>query len=52
VFVVQAERTSRAAVTEALNLIGKDKLGGVVLNRSRALYGSDRFGQYYRQYGR
>ncbi len=52
VFVVQAERTSRAAINEALGLLGKDKLGGVVLNRTHSLYGSERFGQYYRYYNR
>ena len=52
VFVVQAEKTSRAAMNEALSLLGKDKLGGVVLNRTHSLYGSERFGQYYRYYNR
>jgi receptor protein-tyrosine kinase len=52
VFVVQAEKTSRVAMNEALSLLGKDKLGGVVLNRTHSLYGSERFGQYYRYYNR
>lgn len=52
VFVVQAEKTSRAAINEALGLLDKNKLGGVVLNRTHSLYGSERFGQYYRYYNR
>jgi protein-tyrosine kinase len=52
VFVVQAEKTSRAAINEALSLLDKNKLGGVVLNRTHSLYGSERFGQYYRYYNR
>src|SRR5579863_8335256 len=34
VFVVEAERTSRTAMSEAMGMIGQAKLGGVVLNKT------------------
>lgn len=50
VFVVQARRTSRAAVQEALNLIGICPNIGFVLNKTPFQFGSTRFGSYYKSY--
>lgn len=46
VFVVEAERTSRAAIVEALASIGQKKLGGIVYNKAplTPLHG---YGYYY-----
>jgi protein-tyrosine kinase len=52
VFVVEAERTSRAAVDEALRMIGQDRIAGIVLNKAPAMAVQDRFGQHYGYYGR
>jgi protein-tyrosine kinase len=46
VFVVEAERTSRTAVSEALGMIGKAKLGGVVLNKTPQIPLQEGFGYY------
>jgi receptor protein-tyrosine kinase len=46
VFVVEAERTSRTAVSEALNMIGPAKLGGVVLNKTPQIPLQEGFGYY------
>lgn len=51
VFVVEAERTSRAAIDEALGLIGPDRVGGIVLNKAPSVAAQDRFGQHYGYYG-
>ncbi len=52
VFVVEAERTSRTAVDDALALIGRDRVGGVVLNKAPRVIGQEGFGQgYYGYYG-
>lgn len=45
VFVVEAERTSRTAVNEALGMIGQ-KLGGVVLNKTPQIPLQEGFGYY------
>jgi len=45
VFVVEAERTSRTAVNEALGMIGP-KLGGVVLNKAPQIPLQEGFGYY------
>jgi protein-tyrosine kinase len=45
VFVVEAERTSRTAVNEALGMIGP-KLGGVVLNKTPQIPLQEGFGYY------
>jgi len=50
VFVVEAERTSRTAVDEAIALLGPERIGGIVLNKAPSLPTSDGFGQHYRQY--
>lgn len=46
VFVVEAERTSRTAVSEALTMIGPAKLGGVVLNKTPQIPLQEGFGYY------
>jgi protein-tyrosine kinase len=50
VLVVEAERTSRNAVDEALALIGPDRIGGVILNKAPRLIGHEGFGQSYYGY--
>jgi len=47
VLVVEAERTSRTAIEEALTLIGRDRIGGVVLNKAPHIIGHEGFGQGY-----
>jgi receptor protein-tyrosine kinase len=52
VLVVEAERTSRTAIDEALALLGPDRVGGVVLNKAPHVIGNEGFGQgYYGYYG-
>jgi protein-tyrosine kinase len=46
VFVVEAERTSRTAMSEALGMIGNAKLGGVVLNKTPQIPLQEGFGYY------
>lgn len=46
VFVVEAERTSRTAMSEALGMIGASKLGGVVLNKTPQIPLQEGFGYY------
>jgi receptor protein-tyrosine kinase len=50
VLVVEADRTSRAAITEALNLIAICPHIGLVLNKARFRFGAVRFGAYYKTY--
>jgi receptor protein-tyrosine kinase len=52
VLVVEADRTSRAAITEALNLIAICPHIGLVLNKARFRFGAIRFGAYYKSYYR
>ena len=52
VFVVEAERTSRAAAEEALGHLDAERIAGVVLNRAPAIATHDRFGRYYYDYAR
>ena len=52
VLVVEADRTSRAAITEALNLIAICPHIGLVLNKARFRFGAVRFGAYYKSYYR
>ena len=52
VVVVEADRTSRAAITEALNLIAICPHIGLVLNKARFRFGAVRFGAYYKTYYR
>jgi protein-tyrosine kinase len=51
VLVMEAERTSRAALDEAIELIGAERIGGVVLNKAPAL-AREHFGRFYGRYGR
>jgi len=52
VLVVEAERTSRTAIDEALALLGPDRVSGVVLNKAPHIIGHEGFGQsYYGYYG-
>lgn len=51
VFVIEAERTSRAAIEEAIGLIGPDRIGGVVLNKAPSI-AQEQFGRYYGRDGR
>lgn len=46
VFVVEAERTSRTAMSEALGMIGNAKLGGIVLNKTPQIPLQEGFGYY------
>lgn len=46
VFVVEAERTSRTAMSEAMGMIGANKLGGVVLNKTPQIPLQEGFGYY------
>ena len=50
IVVVEADRTSRAAITEALNLIAICPHIGMVLNKARFRFGTVRFGAYYKSY--
>jgi receptor protein-tyrosine kinase len=50
VLVVEADKTSRAALIEALNLIGICPHIGLVLNKARFRFGAVRFGAYYKSY--
>ena len=52
VLVVEAERTSRTAIDEALALLGPDRVSGVVLNKAPHVIGHEGFGQgNYGYYG-
>lgn len=50
VIVMEAERTSRTALDETIELIGSDRIAGVVLNKAPAV-GREQFGSYYGIYG-
>lgn len=52
VLVVEADKTSRAAISEALNLIAMCPHIGLVLNKARFRFGAVRFGAYYKTYYR
>jgi receptor protein-tyrosine kinase len=52
VFVIEAERTPRTQVREALDLIGPGPNVGLVLNKARSQLGSRKFGEYYKAYTR
>ena len=50
VFVIQAGATSRRNVTRAIDLIGRQKIPGIVLNRVRPEPGEEgyyHYGHYY-----
>lgn len=46
VMVVEAERTSKEVLKEAISLIDDQKIIGLVLNKSGQLFGSDYYGSY------
>ncbi len=50
VMVVEAEKTTKQEIDEALSLVSEDVSVGLVLNKARGLYGSDYYG-YYGSYG-
>jgi protein-tyrosine kinase len=50
ILVIEADRTSRAAINEALNLIAICPHIGLVLNKARFRFGAVRFGAYYKTY--
>ncbi|MFC1747500.1 XrtA-associated tyrosine autokinase [Pseudomonadota bacterium] len=50
ILVVEAEKTSKQEVEEAISQIGEDKSVGLVLNKARGSFGSDFYG-YYGTYG-
>ena len=52
VLVIEADRTSRAAIGEALNLIAMCPHIGLVLNKARFRFGAVRYGAYYKKYYR
>lgn len=52
VLVIEADKTSRAAIGEALNLIAMCPHIGLVLNKARFRFGAVRFGAYYKKYYR
>lgn len=49
-FVVEASRTSQAAIKEALGLISICPDIGFVLNKAPFQFGETRFGSYYKTY--
>jgi protein-tyrosine kinase len=51
VLVVEAERTPRAVIEEAIGMIGSERISGVVLNKAPAIV-QDQFGSYYGAYYR
>ena len=52
VLVIEADKTSRAAIGEALNLIAICPHIGLLLNKARFRFGAVRFGAYYKKYYR
>lgn len=51
VFVVEAERTSRSAINDALRLVDQRKFIGMVLNKTPSMFLREGFGQYNYYYG-
>jgi protein-tyrosine kinase len=51
-FVVEAEQTNETTVKESLELLSGCSNIGLILNKLRSSYGTDRFGQYYGRYKR
>ena len=52
VLVIEADKTSRAAIGEALTLIAICPHIGLLLNKARFRFGAVRFGAYYKKYYR
>jgi len=51
-FVIEAEHTNESAVKESLELLNGCSNIGLILNKLRSSYGTERFGQYYGRYKR
>jgi receptor protein-tyrosine kinase len=51
-FVIEAEETNEATVKESLELLSGCGNIGLILNKLRSSYGTERFGQYYGRYKR
>ena len=51
-FVIEAEHTNETAVKESLELLNGCSNIGLILNKLRSSYGTERFGQYYGRYKR
>lgn len=53
VFVIEAERTTRSAINDALRLVDQSKFVGLVLNKTPSQFLREGFGQYnyYGRYG-
>ena len=51
ILVVEAERTSRTAILEAVNLLGQNRIAGVILNKAPTVAVVDQFGERYSRYG-
>lgn len=51
-FVIEAEHTNEAAVKESLELLSGCRNIGLILNKLRSSFGTERFGQYYGRYKR
>ena len=51
-FVIEAEQTNESAVKESLELLNGCSNIGLILNKLRSSYGTERFGQYYGRYKR
>ncbi len=49
-FVVQAEKTAKSAISQALELIDRGPTISMVLNRAHREFGAAQFGSYYRDY--
>jgi receptor protein-tyrosine kinase len=51
-FVIEAEQTNETAVKESIELLNGCSNIGLILNKLRSSYGTERFGQYYGRYKR
>jgi protein-tyrosine kinase len=51
-FVIEAEHTNESAVKESIELLNGCSNIGLILNKLRSSYGTERFGQYYGRYKR
>lgn len=47
IFVIEADHTPQAAIENALSLVSSCKNVSLLLNKSRAIAGTDKFGAYY-----
>ncbi|MCW9024272.1 MAG: XrtA-associated tyrosine autokinase [Gammaproteobacteria bacterium] len=51
IVIVEAEKTPKSAVKEAISLLDEDKAIGVVLNKTKKLSSKSYYGSYYGSYG-